>query len=72
MVDTVKLKERMRKQGVTQVFAADYLNIAQCTFSLKINNVRPMTLDEAALLAVLLHIRKSEIAEYFFAERGNE
>lgn len=66
MVNTLKLKARIVELGLTQKDVAKYLNIASSTASQKINNVRPMYLKEADLLADLLKINTIQFGEYFF------
>jgi transcriptional regulator with XRE-family HTH domain len=66
MVNTLKLKARMVEFGLTQKDIAEHLNIASSTASLKINNIRPMYLKEADLLADLLKINTEQFGEYFF------
>lgn len=66
MVNTNKLKGRIVEMGFTQADGAKCLEIAQPTFSQKINNVRPMDLDEAEKLAAWLSIPDSEYSVYFF------
>ena len=47
MVNTQKIKKRMKELGLSQKDVANTLNIAQATANQKINNVRPIGLDEA-------------------------
>ena len=47
MVNTNKIKGRMRELEITQADVAKCLNIAQPTVNQKINNIRPFDLDEA-------------------------
>ena len=68
MVNTKKLKERMAELNLTQKDVAEYLKMAQPTINQKINNTRPMCLDEADRLAELLRLSDSEYAIYFFAK----
>ena len=51
MINSNKIKGRMVELGITQKDVAITLNIAPPTVSQKINNVRPMDLDEAEALA---------------------
>ncbi len=67
MVNSNKIKGRMKELEITQAEVARKLNIAQPTANQKINNVRPFDLDEAEKLADLLEIEQSEFADYFFA-----
>ena len=66
MVNSDKIKGRMREMRVTQKDVANALKIAQPTANQKINNVRPFDLSEAELLANLLKIENSDFASYFF------
>ena len=65
MVDTELLKSRMKRLELTQAELAKELGIAQPTFNQKLNNVRLFDIEEAAKLARLLGIAKSEIGVYF-------
>ena len=67
MLNTQKIKDRMRDKEITQKDVADALGIAPPTVSQKINGVRPMDLDEARRFAALLGIESGEFGEYFFA-----
>lgn len=66
MVNTNKVKGRLVELGLTQKDGADCIGVAQPTFSQKINNLRPMDLDEAEKLAGLLEIPVGEYGVYFF------
>ena len=66
MVNTVKLKARMVELGLNQKDIAKELRLAPSTVSQKINNVRPMYLKEADLLADLLKLNTMQFGEYFF------
>ena len=66
MINTNKIKGRAVELNLTQKDCADYLNIAQATYSQKINNIRPMDLIEAEKLAELLKISADKYGEYFF------
>lgn len=65
MVNTNKIKGRMKELELTQADVAHCLNIAQPTANQKINNVRPFDLDEAEKLSHLLHIDAGEFGKYF-------
>ena len=67
MPNTQMLKDRMREMNVTQKDVAQALGIAAPTVSQKINGVRPIDLDEARALALLLGIESGEFGRYFFA-----
>lgn len=66
MVQTNKIKGRMKELGLSQADVAKHLNIAQPTVNQKINNVRPFNLDEAEKLLELLKIDISDFGTYFF------
>lgn len=66
MINTNKIKGRMAEFQLTQKDVADSLGIAQPTANQKINNIRPMDLDEAEKLSDLLKIPPGEFASYFF------
>lgn len=66
LINTNKIKGRIAEMGLTQKEVADTLNIAQSTVSQKINNIRPMNLDEAMKMADLLHLKPDEFGKYFF------
>jgi transcriptional regulator with XRE-family HTH domain len=66
VVNTNKIKGRMRELEITQADVARYLNIAQPTVNQKINNVRDFDLVEAQRLSELLKIKPDEFAKYFF------
>ena len=54
--------------GINQKDVAKELNLAPPTVSQKINNIRPMDLDEAEALAKMLKIPLSDFGEYFFSD----
>lgn len=66
MINSKKMKGRMVEMGVTQKDIAKQLGVAAPTVSQKINNVRPMDLDEAEKIADMLGISDFEFREYFF------
>ena len=67
MVNTDKIKGRMRELRITQADVAKVLGLRQSTVNQKINNVRGLSLDEADKLQNLLKISPLEFASYFFA-----
>ena len=67
MVNSDKIKGRMRELGLTQADVAKALDIAQPTANQKINNIRSLDLEEAEKLSSLLKINDSDFAAYFFA-----
>lgn len=68
MINTVKIKSRMVECGLTQKDVAKVMGIATPTVSQKINNIRPMNLKEADILARLLKINTIKYGEYFFKQ----
>lgn len=67
MINSNKIKGRMKELEITQADVAKALNIAPPTANQKINNVRPFDLEEAEKLANLLAIESGEFGKYFFA-----
>lgn len=67
MINSDKIKGRMRELRLTQKDVAKALKIAQPTANQKINNIRPLDLNEAEILAGLLKIEDAEFSTYFFA-----
>ena len=66
MVNSNKLKGRMRELQITQHDVAKALSIAPPTVSQKLNNVRDFSLEEAEKLSNMLHIETGEFGTYFF------
>lgn len=69
MINSQKVNARMKELDLTQTKVAAEMNIAQSTLNQKINNARPMDLDEAELLQRILKIADSEFGSYFFYHR---
>lgn len=67
MVNTQKIKARIIEVGLNQTTVAAALEIAQSTLNQKINNARPMTLEEAERLQAILKIPDPEFCAYFFS-----
>ena len=66
MINTGKIKGKRVEMRITQRDVADKLEIAQSTLNLKINNKRPINLNEADTTCELLNISANEFGEYFF------
>lgn len=66
MINTNKIKGRMAELQITQKDVATSLGLAQPTVNQKINNIRPMDLNEAEKLSDLLNIKPEDFAIYFF------
>lgn len=56
----------MAELQITQKDVANSLGLAQPTVNQKINNIRPMDLNEAEKLSDLLEIKPEDFAIYFF------
>lgn len=67
MINSAKIKGRMREMGLVQKDVAAALEIAEPTASQKINGIRPMDLNEAKELSELLEISAADFGVYFFA-----
>lgn len=65
MINSQKVNARMKELDLTQTKVAAEMNIAQSTLNGKINNARPMDLEEAELLQRILKIADSEFGSYF-------
>jgi lambda repressor-like predicted transcriptional regulator len=70
MVNTARIKSRMRETGHTQKTLSAATGLAQSTLSLKIRNQRPLLLDEAESIAQMLGIQDHDFWEYFLC-RGS-
>ncbi len=68
MINTARIKGRLRELGKTQANLADYLGMAQSTVNQKINGERPLFLDEAERIASYLSISDTEFVSYFFCK----
>lgn len=67
MVNTNKLKGKMKELEITQSDVAKVLSLSPPTVSQKLNNIRDFSLEEAEKLSNMLHIETSEFGTYFFA-----
>lgn len=68
MINSSKLKGRMRELDLTQKDIASALSITPSTVSLKLSGSRPITLDEAETIAKTLRIEDSQFSVYFFSQ----
>lgn len=71
LINTRKVKGRMAELGLTQknIACESVWNCALPTVSQKLNGIRPITLDEANLLADVLRVQSNdEYKEFFFAK----
>ncbi|MCB6572108.1 helix-turn-helix domain-containing protein [Eubacterium limosum] len=66
MLNSKLIKQRMAQMGLTQKNLAEMLNLASPTVNQKINNSRPLTLQEAEKIAKILKIEDNLFGEYFF------
>ena len=66
MINTNKIKGRMREMEIVQADVAKELGLAEATVSQKLNGKRPMDLDEAMKLAEMLKIGDPDFGAYFF------
>lgn len=66
MINSAKIKGLLKEYGLTQADVAIVLGISQPTVNQKINNLRPMHLEEAEKIAKLLHISACDFTAYFF------
>lgn len=67
MVNTNKIKGKMKELEITQLDVAKALSLSPPTVSQKLNNVRDFNLEEAEKLSNMLHIEIGEFGAYFFA-----
>lgn len=68
MVNSEKVKQRMKMLGITQTDLADKLSMSMPGLSLKLNNKRPLLLEEAEAISQILEIKDKEFRSYFFAQ----
>lgn len=66
MVNSKKIKNRIKELGLTHSFLVDKLGIAQATLTQKINNMRSTKLEEAFIVSEILQISDIEFKTYFF------
>lgn len=62
-INTNRLKGRIKELGLTRIAKA--LNLSTSTVNLKLNGLRPMSLDEAEMVEVVLHISNENFGRYF-------
>lgn len=67
MINTAKLKGRLREKEKTQGDLAQYLGIATSTMNQKINGERPMDIYEAEKIAKYLDISEVDFCSFFCA-----
>ena len=67
MIASQMIKDRIRSLGLRQEDVGASIGLKQSTFNQKLNNVRPMLLEEAEKIANVLGITDSEFRAYFFS-----
>lgn len=67
MLNSDKLKGRIKELRLTQKDVASALSLAPATISQKLNGRRPFYLNEAKELADLLKIDNQAFGSYFFS-----
>lgn len=72
MINTKALICRAKTLGIRQKDIADALGLCHSVVSQKFNNVRPMRLDEAEVIAEILHISNEEFGDFFFSHKSKE
>lgn len=65
MLNSNLIKARMAELGLTQKDLAKALNLAPATISQKINNIRPLYLEEALSFAEILRIEDRDFRNFF-------
>ena len=65
MINSAKLKGRLREKEKTQGDLAKFLGIATSTMNQKINGDRPMDVYEAEKIAKFLEINDAEFCSFF-------
>lgn len=66
MINTNLVKERMSKLSLTQEEVAKRIEISRPIFNLKLNNKRPMKLEEVKRLSEVLELDGDQLQSYFF------
>lgn len=69
MINTNKIKGRMAELNVKQKDLAKATGLSPSTISQKLRGDRPITLDEAEVLADVLKIENQYFGEFFFAKQ---
>lgn len=67
MLNTDRIKARLDELNMTQADLAAVISVAVHTMCQKINNVRPLSLDEAEKISKALQIPNAEFGSYFFS-----
>lgn len=66
MINAYAIKRRCKELGLTQADLARACGIKQSTMCMKLNNKRPMILQEAEAITRVLRIPMMEFGMYFF------
>ena len=65
MVDSDKIKGRMREKRITQKQLAEKLMISQPVLCQRLNNVRKFNIDEIANISLILDLNADEVYIFF-------
>ena len=68
MLNTERIKARLDELNMTQADLAAIISVAVPTMCQKINNIRPLSLDEAEKIAKALQIEDKDFGTYFFSQ----
>lgn len=68
MIDTLKIKEYLRRGNMTQAELAEQIGINPATLNRKINNVdgNILSVKEANQIVAILNVPKEELTDIFF------
>ena len=66
MINSDKVKGRMKELGITQRDMAKVLRMSEPAVSQKLNNQKATNLEQAKIIAYMLNIEGGELKEYFF------
>lgn len=66
MINTLKIKSRIMELGLKQSDIARALDISLPTANQKINNVRPLNMQEARKISQLLKIEDDDFVHFFY------
>ena len=68
MLNTDRIKARLEELNMTQADLAEVISVAVPTMCQKINNIRPLSLDEAEKISKALQIPDTEFGSYFLSQ----
>lgn len=66
-MNSVAIKKLMKEKRITQSAVAERMGMSQCALSQKINNKRPVTVQEAEELQRILEIQDHEFRFFFLS-----